>query len=137
MITAWYDKPTETFFELYAPLMVSVNPYTGEVVSSRFWGETATTWLLDLHTQLGLDRIGWNAVGILGLLLIISCSTGLYLWWPGIRELGQAFKVRHRAGMMQLTFDLHRLLGLFSAVSLLVLAFTGFLLRGCEKIPDW
>jgi len=128
MITAWYDKPTETFFELYAPLMVSVNPYTGEVVSSRFWGETATTWLLDLHTQLGLDRIGWNAVGILGLLLIISCSTGLYLWWPGIRELGQAFKVRHRAGMMQLTFDLHRLLGLFSAVSLLVLAFTGFLL---------
>jgi len=54
MITAWYDKTTETFFELYAPLMVSVNPYTGEVVANRFWGETATTWLLDLHTQLRL-----------------------------------------------------------------------------------
>jgi uncharacterized iron-regulated membrane protein len=66
MITAWYDKPTETFFELYAPLMVSVNPYTGDVVTSRFWGETATTWLLDLHTQLRQDRFGWNAVGILG-----------------------------------------------------------------------
>jgi uncharacterized iron-regulated membrane protein len=62
MITAWYDKPTETFFELYAPLMVSVNPYSGEVVTSRFWGTTATTWLLDLHTQLRLDRFGWNAV---------------------------------------------------------------------------
>ena len=128
MITAWYDKPTETFFELYAPLMVSVNPYTGEVVASRFWGKTATTWLLDLHTQLRLDRFGWNAVGILGLLLIVSCGTGLYLWWPGIREIGQALKVRQCAGMMQLAFDLHRLLGLFSAVALLLLAFTGFLL---------
>ena len=58
MITAWYDKPTETFFELYAPLMVSVNPYSGEVVTSRFWGTTATTWLLDLHTQFRLDRFG-------------------------------------------------------------------------------
>lgn len=128
MITAWYDKPTETFFELYAPLMVSVNPYTGEVVANRFWGKTATTWLLDLHTQLRLDRFGWNVVGFLGLLLIISCGTGLYLWWPGISELGQALKIRHRAGMMQLTFDVHRLLGLFSAVALLLLASTGFLL---------
>jgi uncharacterized iron-regulated membrane protein len=128
MITAWYDKPTETFFELYAPLMVSVNPYTGEVVTSRFWGKTATTWLLDLHTQLRLDRFGWNAVGILGLLLIVSCGTGLYLWWPGIREILQALKVRYHAGMMQLAFDLHRLLGLFSVPALILLAFTGFLL---------
>ncbi|MFZ2406430.1 MAG: PepSY-associated TM helix domain-containing protein [Methylobacter sp.] len=85
MITVWYDKPRETFFELYAPLMVSVNPYTAEVVASRFWGQTAATWLLDLHTQLNFGRFGWNAVGILGLLLIISVGTGVYLWWPGWR----------------------------------------------------
>jgi len=128
MITAWYDKPTETFFELYAPLMVSVNPYTGDVVASRFWGQTATTWLLDLHTQLRLARWGWNAVGILGLLLIISCGSGLYLWWPGMTAIGQALKLRHRSGMMLLAFDLHRLVGLFSAVALIVLACTGVLL---------
>jgi uncharacterized iron-regulated membrane protein len=128
MITAWYEKPTETFFELYAPLMVSVNPYTGEVVASRFWGKTATTWLLDLHTQLRLGRVGWNVVGFLGLLLIVSCGTGLYLWWPGISELGQALKIRRCTSMMQLAFDLHRLLGFFCAVALLLLAFTGILL---------
>lgn len=128
MITAWYDKPTETFFERYAPLMVSVNPYSGEVVASRFWGKTATTWLLDLHTQLRLDTFGWNAVGILGLLLMLSCGTGLYLWWPGLLEPGQALKVRHRAGMMRLALDLHRLLGLFSTIPLLLLAGTGVLL---------
>ena len=126
MITVWYDKPRETFFDLYAPLMVSVNPYTAEVVASRFWGQTVTTWLLDLHTQLCLDRLGWNTVGILGLLLMGSIGTGVYLWWPGIRELRTAFSVRHNAGMVQLAFDLHRLIGLLSASILLLLAFTGF-----------
>ena len=128
MATVWYDKPTETFFELYAPLMVSVNPYTSEVVASRFWGQTATTWLLDLHTQLKLNRMGWNAVGLLGLMLLVSCGTGLYLWWPSLKALPQNFKLRHQSGMMMLAFDLHRLIGLLSAPPLMVLAFTGLLL---------
>jgi len=160
MITAWYDKPRETYFELYAPLMVSVNPYTAEVVASRFWGQTLTTWLLDLHTQLQMNRFGWNAVGILGLLMMVSIVTGIYLWWPGLRGIRAAlailFPVRHaalprpqasvapvhdklaaytpslslrvrmNAGMIQLAFDLHRLVGLLSAAVLLLLAFTGF-----------
>lgn len=128
MATAWYDKPQETFFELYAPLMVSVNPYTTEVVSSRFWGRTVTTWLLDLHTRLRSDRFGWNAVGILGALLMISIVTGLYLWWPGTRQLRQAFTIRPDAGMIRLAFDLHRSIGLLSAVVLLALSGTGVLL---------
>jgi len=126
MITVWYDKPDETFDELYAPLMVSVNPYTAEVVASRFWGQTAVTWLLDLHTQLRLDRWGWNAVGVLGLLLALSVISGLYLWWPGIGKFWQAFRVRTNAGMILMLFDLHRITGLLSAGILLLLALTGF-----------
>jgi uncharacterized iron-regulated membrane protein len=139
--------------------MVSVNPYTAEVVASRFWGQTVTTWLLDLHTQLRFDRFGWNAVGMLGLLLMVSIGTGVYLWWPGMPGIGAAFaaavpgrlvaytssqaiaapvsdrlaaytpslalKIRHNADMVQLAFDLHRLIGLLSAAILLLLAFTG------------
>ncbi len=140
MVTVWYEKPRETFFELYAPLMVSVNPYTAEVVASRFWGQTVATWLLDLHTQLRLNRFGWNAVGISGLLLMVSIGTGMYLWWPGLRGIRAAFaisvpaayqaslmlRISHHVGMMQLAFDLHRLIGLLSATILLLLAFTGF-----------
>jgi len=37
-----------------------------------------------------------------------------------------AIKIRHDAGMMQLVFDLHRIIGLLSAPVLLLLAFTGF-----------
>jgi uncharacterized iron-regulated membrane protein len=126
MMTAWFDKPRETFFERYAPLMVSVNPYTAEVVTSRFWGQTLTTWLLDLHTQLQFDQIGWNVVGYCGLLLIASVCTGLYLWWPGVQNIRSAFKVKFRSGLMGLLFDLHRMMGLLSATALLLLAFTGF-----------
>jgi uncharacterized iron-regulated membrane protein len=126
MITAWYEKPFETAGELYAPLMVSVNPYTAEVVASRFWGRTAATWICDLHTQLHLGLFGWNSVGILGLLLIVSTITGLYLWWPGFSRLRQSLAIRHNAGLARFAFDLHRMLGLFSAGILLLLAFTGF-----------
>ncbi len=125
MITVWFDKPRETFFELYAPLMVSVNPYTAEVVASRFWGQTVSTWVLDLHTQLRLDGFGWNTVGVLGLLLMVSICTGLYLWWPGWRGILSVLKIRYNVGMIKLAFDLHRLIGLLSAPILLLLVFTG------------
>jgi len=126
MMTAWFEKPRETYFERYAPLMVSVNPYTGEVVASRFWGQTLTTWLLDLHTQLQFDQVGWNIVGFCGLLLMLSIFSGLYLWWPGLLNIRSALSIHLRMGLMRMIFDLHRMIGLFCASALLVLAFTGF-----------
>ncbi len=126
VMTAWFDKPRETYFERYAPLMVSVNPYTAEVVANRFWGQTLSTWLLDLHTQLQFDQAGWNIVGYCGLLLLMSVFSGLYLWWPGVEKIWSALKVQVRSGLMRLLFDLHRMMGLLSAAALLLLAFTGF-----------
>jgi uncharacterized iron-regulated membrane protein len=126
MITAWFDKPRETYFERYAPLMVSVNPYTAEVVASRFWGQTVATWLLDWHTQLQFDQAGWDIVGYCSLLVMVSVCTGLYLWCSGVQNIRLALKVRLRAGLMRLLFDLHRLVGILTAPALLLLAMTGF-----------
>ncbi len=128
MITAWFEKPSETFFQLYAPLMVSVNPYTAEVVSSRFWGNTFTTWLLNIHTQLNMGNFGWGLVGMLGIALLSSCLTGLYLWWPSFNTIKEILKFRPHNGIMLLAFDIHRWLGLLSSITLIVLACTGFLL---------
>ncbi|OAI05736.1 PepSY-associated TM helix domain-containing protein [Methylomonas methanica] len=126
MITAWFEKPKESVDAFYAPLMVSVNPYTGQVVDSRLWGHTLTTWLLDLHTQLQLDGFGRNALAVLGGLLMLSVFSGLYLWWPGWRALPRAFSVSPNTGLMRLLFDSHRLLGVASSGFLILLAFTGF-----------
>lgn len=125
MLTAWYERPSETAGELYAPLMVAVNPYTAEVAASRLWGTTTVTWMLDLHTQLHLGQSGWNIVGWLGLALIVSIGTGVRLWWPGFRELPWVFRIRLNGGTHRLALELHRRLGFFSAVILLLLGFTG------------
>ncbi|MGY6276649.1 PepSY-associated TM helix domain-containing protein [Methylomonas sp. MgM2] len=126
VITAWFDNPQESVGKFYAPLMVAINPYTGHVISSRFWGETLTTWLLDLHTHLQLNAEGRDLVAILAVLLFISVASGLYLWWPGLANPANAFQIRHKSGLMRFIMDLHRLIGLFSAGFLLLLAFTGF-----------
>jgi len=126
MATAWYEKPYETFGEVYAPLMVSVNPYTAEIVATRFWGQTFTTWVEDFHTQLQMGLFGARMVGLLGLGLVVSVLSGIYLWWPGFAGLRRAFVVRHQEGLKPFFHDLHGLVGLGSAVILLLLGFTGF-----------
>ncbi|MGZ8216872.1 PepSY-associated TM helix domain-containing protein [Methylomagnum sp.] len=126
MLTAWYERPGLSESLRNSPLMVSVNPYTADVVASRVWGETAVTWLLDLHTQLHSGRLGWNAVGWLGLALLLSTLAGLCLWWPGLGGWRRALTVRHDGGANRLALDLHRLVGLVSAGVLLIVAFTGF-----------
>ncbi len=125
-ITAWFDKPRETIDKFYAPLMVAVNPYNGDIINSRFWGETLSTRLLNLHTDLLLDEQGRNYVAALGIALAVSVLSGLYLWWPGLSGLRKAFRLRHEAGLMCLLMDMHRLAGFFSAPFLLLLAVTGF-----------
>jgi len=126
MVTAWYEKPHETFGEVYAPLMVSVNPYTGEVVASRFWGGTFATWVEDLHTQLQMGLFGARLVGLLGLGLLVSALSGLYLWWPGLDSLRQVLMLRRHEGWRRFAQDLHAWIGLGSALVLALLALTGF-----------
>lgn len=135
MLTAWYENPEETRGRLYAPLMVSVNPYTAEIVASRFWGETAVSRLSDLHTQLRLGRTGWNWVGGLGFALMVSLVSGLWLWWPGRAELRKAFIPRADQGAGRFALDWHRLFGLAIALPLLALAFTGVNLA-FPKLPE-
>lgn len=125
-LTAWYETPTESAGRYYAPLMLSLNPYTGTILARRIWGETARTWLLDLHTQLHMGRFGQQLVGWLGLALIVSVVSGLYLWWPGLAGLRRAFHVNHTQGLHRFALDLHRLMGILGFAALLILAFTGF-----------
>ncbi|MGR9087615.1 MAG: PepSY-associated TM helix domain-containing protein [Gammaproteobacteria bacterium] len=128
MMTVWFAKPRETYFEWYAPLMVSVNPYTADVVASRFWGRTFATWVLDMHSHLLIGLTGRHVVGASGLLLMLSAFSGLYLWWPGVKGLRKALTMRRQSGMLRFATDLHRMTGFLSALPILMLAGTGFLL---------
>ena len=127
-VTAFFERPPESFGKLYAPLMVAVNPFTGEILTSRLWGETFRTWLVDLHSQLQAGLMGQRVVGGLGFILILSLTSGIILWWPNRSLWRSAFAIRTNQGLNRFLLDLHRWLGLLGFPILFVLAFTGFLL---------
>jgi uncharacterized iron-regulated membrane protein len=130
---AEYPKPPETADELYAPFRVLFQPYTGEIVAEHYWGKTLWSLVYEVHADLMLGKVGadigrlfFNIVCFSGLFLFISALTGLYLWWPRWAKIKQALSIKPHASIERLCFDLHKTVGFYSAIVLLILAFTGF-----------
>lgn len=124
-LLARYYKPAERAARSFAPLMVTLDPETLAVTSSRFWGDSLMTWIYDLHYSVLLDRTGVTLIGIAGLIVTVSLLTGVYLWWPSRARLRAALRPVLRAGVVRCTYDLHALGGIYSLLVLLVLTLTG------------
>lgn len=132
MVTARYYKPHETEHLHFAPYMVSINPYTAEIVSSRFWGDTVMTWIYDLHYTLLFDKTGKLILSIIGGFLLVILLTGIYLWMPPTRKWKTALTLKRYSSRARFVFDLHKLNGIYSLGLLLLLVLTGILL----ELPD-
>lgn len=132
-IMARYMKGEEKDGQQFAPLMVTIDPYTLSITSSRFWGDFIVTWLYDLHYTLLLEDIGKTSLAIVGLLLIVSIGSGFYLWWPRNGNYRASFAIRKNANIKRRVYDWHKTSGLIGFVFLLVLSVTGIML---EK-PHW
>ena len=133
LVTARYLKPAETADAFYKPLLVSVNPATGQVLANRFWGDSAATWVYDLHYMLLAGETGHTVVGLLGLLMLLSLVGGLVLWWPRRGHWRDAMRLKLAGSRQRRHYDLHKLAGVTGAVVLLVLAATGAALA----LPTW
>jgi|TARA_R110000851_G_scaffold164935_1_gene309350 uncharacterized iron-regulated membrane protein len=131
-IMARYYTPIESVGKNFAPLMLTVDPITLEVTSSRLWGDYAMTWIYDLHYSLLLDKPGKIDIGIIGLISLISFISGIWLWWPRWAGLKQALKPQLRSGKARLNYDLHVLSGSYGVLLLLILSLTGAALA----LPD-
>jgi uncharacterized iron-regulated membrane protein len=129
MLMARYYTPVEKTGLSFAPLIVWVNPYTSEVVSSRFWGEFVMTWLFDLHYALLLNDTGKTLMGIAGFLLLIPLLSGIYLWWPASGKLRQALSIKRGASKPRFIFDLHKTFGVYSFLMLLLILASGVILE--------
>lgn len=128
-IFARYLKPYANSSATFAPLVVSVDPYSLEITSSRIWGDYFVTWVFDLHYQLLMGEIGKSFIVIVGILLILNLFAGLYLWFPkSIQAFNHALSFKMTAHPMRKNYDIHKLVGVFSLVLLLAIAFTGALL---------
>lgn len=133
MLTARYYKPQETEHMGFAPLLLSVNPYTGEVVKKRFWGDFAMTWIYDLHYTLLIGASGKLLMSIFGGFLLVSLLSGVYLWWPRPGKWWGALTIKSKASSQRFIYDLHKVSGVYGLVVMLVLTFSGI----CLEIPEY
>lgn len=74
-----------------------------------------------------LREITWAGLilGVLGLLLVLLCITGIATWWPGRKRLSHGFRVRTRKGRFARDYDLHNVLGILAVPFLLMWGITG------------
>jgi uncharacterized iron-regulated membrane protein len=105
-------------------IVTHVNPYTGAILGQRQWGQTLMTFIYDIHITFLAGEVGGIVVGICGVLLLLLVVTGLILW-PGWRQFAQGFKIRWKSPVQLINYDIHKVGGIFSALFLLLIAFTG------------
>jgi len=83
-------------------------------------------WAHDFHESLRLrDYNGREVVGVVGIAMLISSLSGVYLWWPRRRVRRKDFAFRRGAAMSR---NLHLTLGIWGALVLAMLSFTGIFL---------
>ena len=124
-ITARYAQSSEREGRSFSPLMLTLDPVTLERTSHRVWGDYLATWIYDLHYTLLFDKPGKVVVGTVGLVMLISLLSGLWLWWPSRSRWWSALRPVIREGSVRRIYDLHVLAGTYGVVLLIVLALTG------------
>lgn len=107
---------------------VMVDPYTGKVLGSRPEHAGGLGVLHLLHTELMAGPVGHEAVGWLGVALLVLSATGMVVWLPRRlvpRRIREALLVRVGAGAKRTNYDLHRAGGVWTLLYVTLLAGTG------------
>ncbi len=106
-------------------VVVYVDKYRGRITGEDHFQGKWTQWIYDLHVRLLSGATGETVNGIGALLLVILASTGLVVWWPGVKHLSSALRFESRARWRRKNYDLHRLTGFFASLLLMFVAVTG------------
>jgi uncharacterized iron-regulated membrane protein len=122
-----YYHPPETAGRSHAPMLVWLSSDGRQVLRRDFWGDSAMTWIYDLHYQLKMDKPGGTLMGIAGLALLALLVSGLWAWWPR-GSWAKALRFKRGAGETRRLRDLHKLTGLAGLPLLAMLAATGAML---------
>ncbi|HEX4330012.1 MAG TPA: PepSY-associated TM helix domain-containing protein [Burkholderiales bacterium] len=103
---------------------VYLDPATGKVLDAGDSGFVA--WAHDLHENLLLRQYnGRNIVGAVGIAMLISSLSGIYLWWPGRGRLRSGLTTRRGFPTSR---NIHYLVGFYGSLMLGMLSFTGIYL---------
>lgn len=105
--------------------MVTVDPVTAEPLGERRLGDNLMSAVYDLHYRLWLGASGETVVGLVGVIVLLSLVTGVYLWWPRLYHLRPALTLKRNASVPRRQFDLHRTHAIYALPFLVAIVFSG------------
>jgi uncharacterized iron-regulated membrane protein len=111
-------RPTHTVF---------INPYTAQVLDLYTYRETFFYTIFSLHRWLlgGESSIGKTITGVATVIFLFILITGIILWWPRNKAiLKQRLKIKTNGSWKRINYDLHIVLGFYSAIFLFIFSFT-------------
>ena len=83
-------------------------------------------WMHGFHESLMLrEYMGREIVGFVGVAMLISSLTGIYLWWPARGQVRKALGFRDKFGLSR---NLHYTFGFYGSLMLAMISFTGMFL---------
>jgi len=99
-----------------------LDPATGRVLDTASADAGAVRFLHTLHGSLTVPGWGRTIVGWVGAAMLLSCLTGLWLWWPSGGSLSRGFRWKRQNSA---NANLHHLIGFWVLLPLAMLSFTG------------
>ncbi len=114
-----------------AAITVTYNQYTGHPIAVVADSAFPLARVRQFHKRLWGGEIGEGIVGWGTVILLVLSITGVVLWWPR-RIVTMKWSSRARR-----TFDLHNVIGFYSAVFLFLFALTGVVIHwesGSQKL---
>ena len=128
----WFTPSAEDQSAMWEVL---VDPYTGRSLGKRsavptieFTRRNLVNTIYTLHFQLFMGQWGTYVVGFSGIFLLLSCVSGVILWWPRNLKFNKGLTFKLGSYGIRRQYDLHRVCGIYSFTFLIVLAATGIYL---------
>ena len=99
-----------------------LDPADARVLDVAGGNDGLVRWLHRFHGSLMVPGVGRQIVGWLGVAMLLSCLTGLWLWWP---TMGRWTRGLRWSRARDFETNLHHQTGFWVAVPLAMLSFTG------------
>ena len=128
VVHAWY-RMCEGPHQDNHDLEVLLDPATGHVLGRRSYGRHLTTVVYGLHRELLIGNAGEMVVGTVGIGLLLSLSTGVYLWWPKRGQFWQTFRLGRGISPLQRQYHLHKTSGIVAATILILIGCSGIFIE--------
>ncbi|MDF0645989.1 MAG: PepSY-associated TM helix domain-containing protein [Nitrospira sp.] len=106
-----------------------VDPTTGAILGQRERDNHLTVLVYHFHRELFAGKTGETVIGTFGIVLLISLTSGIYLWWPRRGGMKTSLTPRPRASVLQRAYARHKITGALGCIPVFLIACSGIFME--------